>query len=86
MPRPYHGCMRTTISIDDRLLEEAKHRASESRQTLGQFVEDAVRRRLAEQDSRPPAPEIPVFSRGKGLRPGVDASSNAALLDLLDEP
>lgn len=86
MPQPYPFMMRTTISIDDRLLEEAKHRASQSRQTLGQFVEDAVLRRLAEHDGRPPAREIPVFSRGKGLRPGVDANSNAALLDLLDEP
>lgn len=57
MPQPYPFMMRTTISIDDRLLEEAKHRASQSRQTLGQFVEDAVLRRHAEHDGRPPARE-----------------------------
>ena len=39
--------MRTTISIADELLESAKARAKERGKTLGQLVEDGLRRELA---------------------------------------
>ena len=38
--------MRTTVSIEKTLLERAKKRAAQRGQTLGQYVEDAVRRDL----------------------------------------
>lgn len=76
--------MRTTISVDDGLLRAAKRRAHRLGLTLGQLVEEALRRELAR--SRRPAerPVIPVFAAGTGLRPGVDATSTRALLEALD--
>jgi hypothetical protein len=77
--------VRTTVSIDDQLLELAKLRAHERHQTLGQFVETAIQHYLsASRDSRKP-PKVPVFTSGTGLVPGVDASSSRGLLDALDE-
>lgn len=76
--------MRTTLSIDDHLLAEAKERAHRRGQTLGQLVEDAIRRELgtAVEGERPP---VPVLKGGTGPRPGLDLNSNRALLEALDE-
>lgn len=79
--------MRTTVAIDDHLLAAAKARARERGLTLGQYLEEALRRELSRRDDQPsaPAPPIPVFTDGSGLRPGVDASSLRGLLAGLDE-
>jgi hypothetical protein len=77
--------MRTTISISDELLIAAKRRARERGQTLGAFVDGALQREL--NDARPArvAPPVPVFRGGTGPRPGIDVSSNRALIEALDE-
>jgi hypothetical protein len=77
--------MRTTVSIDDRLLGLAKRRAHERHQTLGEFVERAIQHYLSAHESGGDAPTVPVFGHGTGLVHGVDASSNRGLLDALDE-
>jgi hypothetical protein len=77
--------MRTTVSVDDRLLELAKRRAHERHQTLGEFVESAIQHYLGAHENTGDAPIVPVFRHGTGLVPGVDASSNRGLLDALDE-
>lgn len=76
--------MRTTLAIDDELLAAAKRRARERGETLGRVVEDALRRELASAPEVAPVP-LPVFKGAGGLRPGVDATSNRALLEALDE-
>jgi hypothetical protein len=76
--------MRTTVSIDDALLERAKKRAAERGQTLGQFVESAVRRDLVAEAAPRNTPELPLFTRGTGMKAGLDPSSNRALFDALD--
>lgn len=75
--------MRTTVSIDDHLLQAAKSVARSRKATLGQLVEAALRRELAAPSPASP-PEIPVFTRGTGTRPGVQLRSNRALAELLD--
>lgn len=75
--------MRTTVALNDHLLEAAKRRARERGQTLGQVVETALRRELAEPAVSEPV-EVPVFRGGNGSLPGVDLRSNRALLELLD--
>jgi hypothetical protein len=40
--------MRTTVSIDDELLAAAKRLARREGRTVGQVVEEALRRRLAD--------------------------------------
>jgi hypothetical protein len=77
--------MRTTLSISDELLAAAKRRARERGQTLGQFVDTALQRELNETHAPRDAPAVPVFRGGTGPRPGIDLTSNRALLETLDE-
>ena len=75
--------MRTTIAVDDNILAAAKRRARERGVSLGAVIEDALRAALARgrEADRPP---IPVFRGGTGVRPGIDVTSNRALLEALD--
>lgn len=75
--------MRTTLSIDDALLERAKKRATERGITLGRYVDEALREHLA-APTPDEAVRLTVFDGG-GVKPGVDLTSNRALYDLLDE-
>jgi hypothetical protein len=75
--------MRTTVAVDDHLLAAAKRRARQRGQTLGQVVEGALRRELAEPTPSEPV-EVPVFQGGSGPLPGVDLRSNRALREVLD--
>ena len=74
--------MRTTIDIDDELLQAVQARGTPD--TLKTMIEQALRAFLAAQ--RPPTvqepPPIPVF-RGRGVQPGVDLTNNAALETLM---
>ncbi len=79
----YACIMRTTIAVDDHLLDSARRRARERGQTLGQVVEDALRRELA-TPRRTASGDVPVFRGGGGVRPGVDVTSNRALREALD--
>lgn len=77
-------CMRTTLNLDDSLMITAKKMAAETGQTLTEIVSDALRERLARNSANlRPRPGLPVF-KGSGLQSGVDISSNAALLDLME--
>lgn len=79
--------MRTTISIEDSLLELAKQAAVSRSCTLGDIIEDALRDSLA---AKPKAAKVagvrPLKTyRGSGLRPGVDLDSSASLLDAMED-
>jgi hypothetical protein len=79
--------MRTTIRLQDELLDAAKRRAAETGRTLTRFIEDALREALAERSLPSSAQgrfEVRPFE-GRGLRPGVDLDSNAALLDVMED-
>lgn len=76
--------VRTTLTIDDRLLALAKTRAHEQHQTLGQLVEEALQRYLTASKVPATVPALPVFDRGTGFVEGVDWSSNRGLFDALD--
>jgi hypothetical protein len=75
--------MRTTLSVDDHLLEAARRRARDRDQTLGQVVEDALRRELGES-SLPDPVDVPIFRGGSGPRAGIDLTSNRAMREALD--
>ncbi len=77
--------MRTTITLNDLIAAEARERAHEAHQTLGQFIEDALRVRLAQRPSaRPRSTEPPTFSGGR-LMPGISATSAADIFEHLDD-
>jgi hypothetical protein len=58
-------------------------RAHEQGQTLGQVIEGAPRRELAEPAPSEPV-AVPVFRGGEGPLPGADLRSNRALQEVLD--
>ncbi|MBK5292317.1 MAG: DUF2191 domain-containing protein [Acidobacteriia bacterium] len=78
--------MRTTVRLNDALLQQAKRAASSRGQTLTSLIEQGLRLALAR--SRPAVHRaevhLPVCTAGGGTLPGVDVNNNSALLDLLD--
>lgn len=77
--------MRTTITIDEHLLEEVRKRAAERRQTVSQVIEESVRESLLRHGDEAPTPfRVRAFPSG-GYQPGVDLDDNAGLLDLIDQ-
>ena len=79
--------MRTTITIEDSLLKQAKQQAAKENCSLGDVVNDALRSRLAEvsrlREGRLEEGPLKTYG-GAGLQPGVDLSDNAALGELMD--
>lgn len=76
--------MRTTVTIDDRLLELAKERAHEQHLTLGQLVERGLQAELMRPTvDRGERPELPTLEIGRML-PGIDPTSNASFLDAME--
>lgn len=74
--------MRTTLSLDDELLQMARERAAASGRTLSQVVEDALREALARYRTPDVQPRIRLPTDpgdGRGLRPGVDLDDSAGL-------
>jgi len=77
--------MRTTISLPDPLLAQARRRAAETGRSLTAFIADAVREALARRTrTREQTPVRLTTFRGSGLQPGVDLDDSAALQDLID--
>jgi hypothetical protein len=79
--------MRTTVRLDGALLADAKKLAADTGRTLTAVIEDALRETLSRRTtvSAPRAKSpLPVF-KGRGLRPGVDLDSSAALLETMEE-
>lgn len=77
--------MRTTITIDDHLLMEAKARAAATGRTLSAVVEDALRASLVLRRDGAERRDVPLPSfGGSRLRRGVDLDDSAALVDLMD--
>jgi hypothetical protein len=78
--------MRTTISIEDSLLQKAKKISHERRCSLRTVIEDALRVAFAKErkGTRSGAPRPLKTFKGTGVQPGVDLSSSAALLDAME--
>lgn len=76
--------MRTTVRLDDALLQAARKEALHCGTTLTALFEEALRARLARPSAarRPPVRLKTVT--GMGVRPGVDLTHSAALLDLME--
>jgi hypothetical protein len=78
--------MRTTVRLDDALLERARREAERRGETLTALIERGLRLALASPERRPKRRrvEIPVCREGKGTLPGVDLDDGAALLDIVE--
>jgi hypothetical protein len=78
--------MRTTVRLDDRLLEQAKKEAARQGKTLTAFMDEAIRHALAKPVERRPRKRVhlPVSRSTGGTLPGVDLNDSAALLEILE--
>jgi hypothetical protein len=80
----YDAKIRTTVTIDDRLLKQAKLAALRSGRTVSDLVDDGLRLLLGRTKAADPSVELPVFG-GSGLRPGVDLEDRDGLAAVLEE-
>ena len=78
--------MRTTVRLDDTLLERAKHEAARRNETLTALIEQGLRLVLAPRRPRAAKARIvlPECAAGGGTLPGVDLDDTASLLDILE--
>jgi len=79
--------MRTTVRLDDALLEQAKRVAAVRHDTLTGLIEQGLRLVLAQSGPRPRRRRIllPVSRAGGGVLPGVDLNDSSALLDVMED-
>jgi predicted transcriptional regulator len=78
---------RTTIDLNPELHRRARRLAAETRRSLTEVVEEALRLYLLRRSQRTRAAarvRLPVAGRG-GLRPGIDLDRTSDLLDRLDD-
>ena len=77
---------RTTIRLDDLLLERAKREAARRGETVTSLVEMGLRLVLAQPKRAPSRPRVvlPVSGTTGGTLPGVDLNDSAALLDIME--
>lgn len=78
--------MRTTVRLDDALLERARREADRRGVTLTSLIERGLKLVLARPERSPLRRhvEIPVCREGGGTLPGVDLDDSAALLDIAE--
>ena len=79
--------MRTTLTIDDHLLSEAKAVAARTHRTIGSVFEDALRQMLARADDpRSPTGAVSLPSDGgSGLQLGVDLENKDQIAQLVGD-
>lgn len=77
--------MRTTIRLNDDLLQAAKQHALVTQRTLTQLIQDALLSLIEKERgaASPRVVELPTF-RGDGTYPGININSNASLRDHMD--
>jgi len=78
--------MRTTVRLNESLLEQAKREAAKRGTTLTALIEQGLRMAIA----RRPSPskrgtvKLPVCEAGGGVIPGIDLDDSATLLEHMD--
>jgi hypothetical protein len=80
--------MRTTVRLDDELLDQARREADRRGETLTALIAEGLRLVLARglAPVRRPRVVLPVCRSGGGPRPGVNLDSAADLLAVMEDP
>lgn len=73
--------MKTTLVIDDKLLDRLREEAARRGTTLSALVESALRMFLDLRRERPPLPPLPSFDGGGAV---VDVADRSALYDAME--
>ncbi len=78
--------VRTTVRLEEGLLEQARREAERRGETLTAFIEQGLRLMLAQSREHPARERVklPVSDAGGGVLPGVDLDDSAALLDWME--
>jgi hypothetical protein len=79
--------MRTTVRLDEGLLEQARREAARRGVTLTALIEQGLRMALRRPrtSSRAEPVQLPVSRATGGVLPGIDLNDSADLLDRMDE-
>jgi hypothetical protein len=78
--------MRTTVRLEDALIDQAKREAERRGETLTALIEQGLRLVLAQsrpRSTREPV-KLPVSTAGGGLFPGIDLDDSATLPDIME--
>lgn len=78
--------LRTTVRLEESLLEQAKAEAARQKTTVTALIEEGLH--LVLKNAQKPVKRrrvvLPVSRQGGGTRPGVDLSNSAELLDIME--
>ena len=79
--------MRTTVRLDEGLLEQARREAARRGVTLTALIEQGLRMALRRPRpaSRAARVQLPVSRATGGVLPGIDLNDSADLLDRMDD-
>jgi len=78
--------LRTTVRLEDALLEQAKREAVRRGDTLTALIEEGLRVVLASSKApTKPSLKLPVCRAGGGTLPGIDLNDSSALLDRMED-
>ena len=79
--------MRTTVRLDDVLLDRARKEAARRGTTLTALIEEGLRSVVSPPAKKPARRrvDLPVCREGGGVLPGIDISNSADLLDRMEE-
>jgi hypothetical protein len=78
--------MRTTIRLNDNLLDRAKARAAAEGRTLTSLIEEALTIILSTPKGSRRRVELPVSKASGGVLPGVDLNRSCDLEEVMDRP
>lgn len=73
--------MKTTLNIDDAVMQRLKQEAARQGRTMSELVEAAIRTLLEERPPQAELPSLPAFDGG-GAR--VDISDREALYQIME--
>ena len=76
--------MKTTLNLNDQVLQQAKGWAAQDGITLTKFVEDALREKLMAERRPRPAFRLRMRTVRGYAPPSVDISDRDALYDVID--
>jgi hypothetical protein len=78
---------RTTVRLDDALVDQARREAEKRGETLTSLIELGLRLVLTQSNKPRPRKrfEVPVSRHRRGVRPGIDLTSNVSMLEALEE-
>jgi hypothetical protein len=78
--------LRTTIRLEDSLLEQAKREAARRGGTVTALIEEGLRVILASSKTphEPRRVKLPVCRAGGGTLPGIDLNDSSDLLDRME--